>query len=52
MVKQQLVKLINKYGNLLGGFALAITTIVSNSTCYCYLYQEELPKQAQKLRKF
>lgn len=52
MIKKNLIKFLSKYGNLLGVFALAMTTLVSNSTCHYYMYQEELPKQAKKLRKF
>ncbi len=41
-----------KYSGMLAALALVITTMTVNSTCTCYIYQDELPKEAYKLRKF
>ncbi len=41
-----------KYGNILAALAMVITTVAANSTCVYYMYQDELPTEAKKLRKF
>lgn len=45
-------KLCGKYAHVLAAFALLVTTVISNSTCWCIVYQEPLPENAKKLRKF
>lgn len=45
-------KFFSKYCGLLASLALVFTIFSANSTCFYTLYQEEMPKQAKKLRKF
>lgn len=45
-------KFCGKYAHVLATFALAMTTLIANSTCYYIVHQEPLPKGAKKLRKF
>ena len=45
-------KFLLKYGGFLAAFAMCFTTLTANSTCAWVTYQEELPKEAEKLRKF
>lgn len=37
---------------MLAAFALMVTTYVANSACSWITYQEKLPVDAKKLRKF
>lgn len=39
-------------GSLVSAFALMITTLNVNTTCYWIIHQPKLPKEAKKLRKF
>lgn len=41
-----------KYSGMLAALALVITTMTVNSTCTFLIYQDELPQDAYKLRKF
>lgn len=41
-----------KIYSMLATFALAITTYVANSACVWITYQEKLPDDAKKLRRF
>lgn len=41
-----------KYSGMLAALALVFTTVTVNSTCTCLIYQDELPQNAYKLRKF
>ena len=43
---------IEKYAGVFAAFALAVVTMITNSTCVCIAYQEPLPDEAKKLRKF
>lgn len=36
----------------LASLALVVTTIAANRGCWMYVYQDELPAEAKKLRKF
>lgn len=45
-------KFLLKYGGFLAAFAMCFTTLTANSTCTWITYQEELPKGAEKLKKF
>ena len=46
-------KMMNVYGVFAAAFAAAaMTTLVANSTCIYFSYQDELPERARKLRKF
>ena len=45
-------KFCGRYAHVVAMFALIVTTLVSNSTCHYIIYQEPLPKNAKKLRKF
>ena len=45
-------KFIEKYSGAIAAFALVITTLVSNSTCTYFFYQDKMPETAKKLRKF
>lgn len=47
-----LKKFCGKYAHMLAAFALAVTTLISNSACYFIIHQEPLPENAKKLRKF
>lgn len=50
---KRVVDLIRKGGlTTLAGLALSVTTLAANRGCWMYLYQDELPKEAKKLRKF
>lgn len=51
-MKNKLLNVFIKLGSLASAIALASVTITSNSACVWYVYQEELPEQAKKLRKF
>ena len=44
--------LCERYMHVLAGLALLVTTVISNSTCCFLVYQEPLPENAKKLRKF
>lgn len=52
MKKLQNKKWLYLAGNVLTSFALMITTLNVNTTCYWVLHQDELPQTAKKLRKF
>ncbi len=41
-----------KNARVLAMFALVVTTLISNSTCWYIVHQEPLPENAKKLRKF
>ena len=43
-------KMMNVYGVFAAAFMM--TTLVANSTCIYFSYQDELPERARKLRKF
>ena len=45
-------RILSKYGSIIAAAALFITTLAMNSTCAFTLYQEEIPEEAKKLRKF
>lgn len=45
-------KIIYKYGHVISGFALFMTTMAANRECVAILHEPELPKSAKKLRKF
>jgi cyclic lactone autoinducer peptide len=51
-VKSFLKKYVLKYSEVIAAVALLVTTATVNSTCYFLTHQEELPKNANKLRKF
>jgi cyclic lactone autoinducer peptide len=40
------------YGTQLAALAMVVATAVSNSACVFYIYQDELPEDVKKLRKF
>lgn len=41
-----------KLGSLVSALAFTLVTATANSSCVWYVYQEEMPEQAKKLRKF
>lgn len=45
-------KFFSKYCGLLAFLAFVFTIVTANSTCVYTLYQEDMPEQAKKLRKF
>ncbi|WMJ77722.1 MULTISPECIES: cyclic lactone autoinducer peptide [unclassified Sedimentibacter] len=45
-------KLVLKFGSVIASFALMITALNVNSTCYFLIHQPKLPKGAEKLRRF
>jgi cyclic lactone autoinducer peptide len=45
-------KIFLKIGGLLASFALVITVMNVNSTCYFLIHQPKLPQGAEKLRRF
>lgn len=51
-MKNKVLKLFTKFGGLVSALALTLVTVTANSTCVWYVYQEEMPEQAKKLRKF
>lgn len=44
--------LIYKFGKVLAGLALCITSLNVNTTCMLFVHQPKLPNDAKKLRKF
>ena len=44
--------LIYKFGTVLAGLALCITSLNVNTTCMLFIHKPELPNGAKKLRKF
>jgi cyclic lactone autoinducer peptide len=47
-----LKKLALKFGSVIASFALMITALNVNTTCYFLIHQPKLPKGAEKLRRF
>ncbi|HAG14643.1 MAG TPA: cyclic lactone autoinducer peptide [Ruminococcus sp.] len=41
-----------KIGSLLAALAILFTTATMNAACNFIMYQDELPEEAKKLRKF
>ena len=41
-----------RYLHVIAAVALAVTTLTANSTCIFAVYQEKLPDNALKLRRF
>jgi cyclic lactone autoinducer peptide len=52
LMKNKAFNLLVKFGGAVSALALTLVTVTSNSTCVWYTYQEEMPDQAKKLRKF
>lgn len=44
--------IVEKYAGFIATFALAMATMIANSTCVCIMYQEPLPEDAKVLRRF
>lgn len=40
------------FWNMIAKMLLGVTSLSVNSTCSFYIYQDKLPKNASKLRKF
>lgn len=51
-MKNKLFNFVVKFGNILSALVFTLVTFGANSTCIWYTYQEEMPEQAKKLRKF
>lgn len=49
---KKMKSLIYKFGTVLAGLALCITSLNVNTTCMLFIHQPELPNGAKKLRKF
>jgi len=47
-----LKKLVLKFGSAIASFALMITALNVNTTCYFLIHQPKLPKGSEKLRRF
>lgn len=47
-----LKNMILKFGSAIASFALMITALNVNTTCYFLIHQPKLPKGAEKLRRF
>ena len=45
-------KFLMKYSGMLAALALVFTTLTANSACTWVTYQEALPENAKKLRRF
>ena len=45
-------KFFSKYCGLLASLAFVFTIVTANSSCVYTLFQEDMPEQAKKLRKF
>lgn len=45
-------RITRRFGSFLAALAIMMTTLVVNSTCTILFYQDELPEEAKKLRKF
>ncbi len=41
-----------KIGNIIPALAVAVVTVMSNSTCAFIAHQAKMPEEARKLRKF
>jgi cyclic lactone autoinducer peptide len=46
-----LKKLVLKFGSAIASFALMVTALNVNTTCYFLIHQPKLPKGSEKLRK-
>jgi len=44
--------LLIKLGGMVASFGLLVTAINANTNCICFIHQPEMPKGAEKLRKF
>ena len=45
-------KFIKGFANVLAAVAVTVTSGVATTGCFAFLHQPELPKGAEKLRKF
>ncbi|RGI29261.1 cyclic lactone autoinducer peptide [Ruminococcus sp. OM08-13AT] len=45
-------KFLKRYGRIFAALAMTLTIINVNTTCIFIIYQDVLPKEAKKLRKF
>jgi len=45
-------KLTRKFGSILAALAIMMTTASVNAACTFIMYQDALPEEAKKLRKF
>lgn len=45
-------KFLKRYGRIFAALAMTLTIINVNTTCTFIIYQDVLPKEAKKLRKF
>lgn len=51
-MKNFIRKYVIKFGGCIAALAVVATTLTANSTCVWFTYQEQLPADAKKLRKF
>jgi cyclic lactone autoinducer peptide len=51
-MKKFLTSFVLKFGGSIAALALVVTTLTSNATCTYFSYQDEMPENAKKLRKF
>lgn len=45
-------KFLKKYGRIFATLAIMVTSVNVNTTCMVIMYQDKLPEEAKKLRKF
>ena len=51
MKKGLITKLMASLSTVMASLAVVVTSGLTNSTCYLFLYQPELPEGAEKLRR-
>lgn len=51
MRKGLITKLMVSLSTVMASLAVVVTSGLTNSTCYLFLYQPELPAGAEKLRR-
>jgi cyclic lactone autoinducer peptide len=51
-MKRKLNNIMFKFGGMFAALALVVTTASANAACMWFIYQEPLPDEAKKLRKF
>lgn len=51
-MKKELIEFAKKTSTVIAAFAIFFASVAANTTCGFIVYQSELPKQVDALRKF
>lgn len=51
-MKSRVIGVYHMLGGMIAALAMVMTALTVNSTCIYLTHQEELPKNAKKLRRF